>query len=409
MTPDLLDDLRDADPVDREALVVPERLRPVDGVRTHAARRSRRRVLSLAGTAALAAAAVAAVVALALLPGRAAPPDLAARAYAAVAGQGIVHWRVDIVGHTPAGHVCCRQRREGWKRGATLHVLQSELVHGKAHLSIDQRTVGHRSRIWMSASDDYVSVTRDRPRSLDAEGAVFGIGDPLVAFRAAYQAGRLRDLGGGRFDVAFRHMARGSVVYEVDPRTGRPLRLIVRSQNGSETTMSFSAYGTLADTPANRARLLMLPHPGAGPGPERAQDVFRALREGPVPAPADLKQLREFAAHMGSGRYHLDVDGARALARDVWLIPGRGYVCLVQKTTGPHGLGAGIGGGCTTVRQALREGYSEGGPNGMIVAVPDGHTAIEARYRWHGPWQRVPAPNGLARLPKLGYQVRLAR
>ncbi|WCB96429.1 hypothetical protein DSM104299_05188 [Baekduia alba] len=140
-----------------------------------------------------------------------------------------------------------------------------------------------------------------------------------------------------------------------------------------------------------------MPHPGAAPGP------------------ADRAELRRLAGLMGSGRYHLDPDGIRTLAPDVWLIPGRGYVCLVQRTAAAAGLGGGagrrpgIGGGCVTVRKALTDGIATGGPDGFLVAVPDDVSAIEARYRWHGPWKRIAAPGGLARLPGLGYQVRLAR
>jgi hypothetical protein len=191
MTRDLLDDLRDADPVDRDALEVPATIaaRVLGADATPRPRpRARHRMLPAAGALATAAAAVVLVLA---LVGGGAGPDLAARAYAAAAGpaRGVVHWRVDLAGYTPDGKIGSRQRTEGFKRGATMHVLHSDLVHGKPHVTADTRTVGHRSRYWLSVSDDYGSMTLPKARSMRSEDVVFRDGDPLVASCAISAAG----------------------------------------------------------------------------------------------------------------------------------------------------------------------------------------------------------------------------
>ena len=69
-------------------------------------------------------------------------------------------------------------------------------------------------------------MTLPRKRRLTGEDVTFRFGDPMLAFRLAYQQHRLRDLGHGRFDVVFKHLPPGGVVYEVDPGSGRPLRLV---------------------------------------------------------------------------------------------------------------------------------------------------------------------------------------
>jgi hypothetical protein len=214
----------------------------------------------------------------------------------------------------------------------------------------------------------------------------------------------------------FKHIPAGGVVYEVDPSTGAPRRLITTSPNGGKTIMSFTVYETLPDTRANRAKLALLPHPGAGPGTERPADHFRALREGAPLAGPYADQVRRMAKSLGaSKRYGIDVAGIRELVPGVWLMPGKGYICMASASK-PFGspsitrkLGISVGGTCVTVRKALRQGISTGSPRSVIIAVPDGYSAVEARYRWHGPWKRIAAPGGVARLPGLGYEVRLAR
>jgi hypothetical protein len=405
MTPDLLDDLCRANPVRAEELEVPaavaaRALGPAP--RRHAARR-------LAPVLAVALAAVAAGAL--LLLARGASPDLAARAYAATSGNGIIHWRTDMFNYVD-GRLGVHQGVEGWSRGRVTHILRLEFIHGKEHVDDDERRVGRHYRVWLSGSDDWTSGTLPAKRpALEMVPS----GDPMVAFRRAYRSGKLRDLGGGRFEVPFRHVAPGTVVYEVDPTTGRPRRLVIRNDQPALpgrpahrllSVIRFSVYETLPETATNRAKLALLPHPGSGPGREPASRYFGALRTGPRPAGALAAKLRRMAGYMSHprGRFGLDPSGIRGAGDGLWLIPGRGYLCLISDA----GAGS-LGGTCATVRKAVRDGISIGSLKQVIVLVPDGVVALQARYRWHGPWHEVPLHHGIARLPGLGYQTRLVR
>jgi hypothetical protein len=407
----LLDDLRAANPVpDPGALELPATVAVRALARPQAARR---RLLPAAGVLAVAGAVVV-VLLLALGGGGAGTPDLAARAYAAAAGHGVTHWRTDMATFDARGRRRAHQRQEGWARGATTHVVQTEFVHGRPHVQYDMRQVGHRIRSWMSISDTYTTTTVPK-RRMTGEDVTFRLGDPMLAFRLAYQQHRLRALGDGRFDVAFRNLAPGSVVYEVDPGSGRPLRLVETNPDGSRSVWSFTTYESLPDTKADRDRLLLLPHPGAGPGNQDPRTWFRALREGPRPSPGWQKALDRMAEY-GPHRFGQDPRSARVLTPGVFLVAGRHYVCINARghVGGSSALARRLGGGyslggtCVPIKKAIEDGISTGDPDGVIVAVPDGTTAIEARYRWHGPWRRIPAPDGFARLPGLGYEIRLA-
>lgn len=410
----LLDDLRAANPVpDPEALEIPATL-ALRALARPAPHERSRRLLPAAGVLALAGAAVA-ILLLALGGGGAGTPDLAARAYAASAAHGVTHWRTDMATLDAKGRQVSHQRQEGWRRGTTMHVVQTEYVHGKGHVAFDLRQVGHTTRSWDPGTDTYTNVTVRRPRPLHGEDVTFRTGDPMVAFRLAYQQHRLRDLGRGRFDVTFRNLPPGSVVYEVDPDSGRPLRLIDTNEDGSSSVWRFTTYESLPDTKANRDKLLLLPHPGAGPGDQDPKAWFRVLREGPRP-PARWQKLIDRMGGYAPRRFGEDPSTARMLTKDVFLVAGRHYICMDQVSTRISGSpklarmlrGPSIGGTCVPIKKAIENGISVGGPDGVTVAVPDGTTAIETRYRWHGPWKRIAAPRGYARLPGLGYEVRLA-
>jgi hypothetical protein len=155
----------------------------------------------------------------------------------------------------------------------------------------------------------------------------------------------------------------------------------------------------------------------AGPGTEDPARYFAALRTGAIPSGPEAGQVRGLARNMP--RYHINPDGIRPIADGVWLLPGRGYICLAVATPplGSSGRLGGVGGGCVTVRKALRSGVSTGTVtvNGnrrdmqVTVAVPDGVRAIQARRYWHGPWRSFPVADGLVRLPGLSWQIRLVR
>jgi hypothetical protein len=410
----LLDDLRAANPVpDPDALEIPAPLaaRALAGPQP---RVPRRRLLPAAGVLVAAGVAVA-ILLLALGGGGAGTPDLAARAYAASAAHGVTHWRIDMATLDARGHQVSHQRQEGWRRGATMHIVQTEYVHGKGHVAFDLRRVGHASRSWDPGTDTYTNMTVRKRTSMRGEDLTFRLGDPMVAFRAAYQQHRLRDLGRGRFDVTFRNLPPGSVVYEVDPSSGRPLRLVDTNPDGSSSVWSFTTYESLPDTKANRDRLLLLPHPGAGPGDQDPKAWFRVLREGARPSAGWQRALDRITGY-GPHRFGADPSTARVLTDKVFLIAGRHYICMdgQAEVSGSSALARRLGGGysmggtCVPIKKAIERGIAIGNQDGVIWAVPDGTDAIEVRYRWHGPWRRIPAPRGYARLPGLGYEVRLA-
>ena len=381
-----------------------------------------RRALALG--AVLAAALVAAV---ALLPGRGGgvSSDLAARAYAAATRPGVVHWRIEIEGYFD-GRFATHQRVEGWRRGDVTHTLHSDVARGRAHVTVDERISGRRARAWMAASDLYITSTR-----LADGDPVSAIprSDPLVAFRAAYRAGRLHPLGGGRFDLRLPGSPAGSMTYEVAPGTGRPRRLTITSPprrsggrtHTSKTVVLFSVYEALEPTAANRAKLALLPHPTAGPGRVPARDLFAALREGAAPTGAIGRRLRALAGHMT--RFHVDAAGIRPVADGIWLAPGRGTVCLftgsgarLRPGGATAGVGAGVGGTCTTTTVAARRGISVSIPDPVrpgssalpvlhpLLVVPDDVRAVKVASG------RTFAPRrGLVRLPPRSFNPTLLR
>jgi hypothetical protein len=374
----------------------------------------RRRVLAAA--TALAAVLVAAI---ALLPGRSGrlPSDLAARAYAAAAAPGLVHWRTDIDGYVN-GRFATRQRIEGWRLGDVTHTVHSDVVHGKEHVTVDARVAGRRARTWMSASDDYVSTTRTGRRD---PIEMFPSGDPLASFRAAYRAGRLHALGGGRFDLRFTHIPAGALIYAVDPATGRPRTLTLTSpprtigtrRIRSRIVVRFKLYETLTPTAASRAALALRPHPGAGPGRTPARELFAALRAGaPTTTSAAADRVRSLATHM---HRHVDPEGIRPVADNIWLASGRGYVCLFVASS-PSGE-AGVGGTCATTTVAARRGISvsmattthlkPGAEPELrtLLVVPDDVRTV----RITSGQTFTPDANGLVDLPPRTYNPRLVR
>jgi hypothetical protein len=371
--------------------------------------------------------AAALVVAVALVPGRSGrvSSDLAARAYAAATRPGVVHWQIELEGYVN-GRFATHQRIEGWKRGDVMHTLFSDVVHGKAHVGSEQRVAGGHGRVWMASTDDYINLSH--VRNSDAQSPIPS-GDPLAAFRSAYRAGRLHPLGGGRFDLRLPHIPAKTMIYEVDPSTGRPRRLTIASPTRTlgkrvihaKTVVLFTRYEALEPTAANRAKLALLAHPGAGPGGTPARELFVALREGTPPTGETGRRLRAMAHRLS--RYHVDVAGIRPVAAGIWLAPGRGYVCLFTgggatptlRPGGTAGLGAGTGGTCTTNQAAERRGIgvsiAEQVPHGSsalpvlhpLLVVPDDVRAVRVKGQSFLPRR------GLVRLPPRSFNPRLVR
>lgn len=383
---DVLDELREANPVDAEALDLPPA--PSTPGRT----RRRWQLVTVA--------AAVGVAALALVLARGGSSDLAARAYAATNG-GIVHWRTEIVNRSN-GRLFSRERVEGWATQWTTHVLHYDLVHGKARLTAETRLANGRARTWDAGSNDYSSYSASTPSG----GIPSPMIDPFAAFRRAYREKRLAKVADNHYRMTFgREEPKVSLDYELDPKTARPRRLTITSPNPTAgrtnvTTVDFALYETLEVTPATRAKLALLPHAGAGPSTTPAAERFAALRDGAPPAAADERKLARMAHSLG--RYHVDVAGIRVLAPGIWLMPGRGYVCMAV------GNAQGTGGTCSTVDTAVRRGLDSGTPGGeVLIAVADDVTAVRARVP--GRWRTFPVKDGLARLPWPVYERRMVR
>jgi hypothetical protein len=404
---ELLDELRDADPVDRAQLEVPAAL----AARVSAARdpRRRRRLRPTVATAAAVAAAV--VIAVVVSRGDGGGRlSLADKAYAATTGPGIRHWRISIrtfINGRPRGIV---QRQEGWARGGTLHVLLFD-----AHrLNSDIHQTPAKTRSWSAGMNDYIQTTTPKRRS---QGPL-QLGDPFADFRRAYDAGQLMRVSATTYRLRStkRNFAPGATLsYELDPQTALPARSILAYTRGAgplpsaadgaryRVVFTYDAYERLADTVANRAKLGLLPHPGAGPSKTAARSVFTILRAG---APLSDKQhalLAGFAKHALFGTPRFDVSSARRGPHGVVLVAGDGYVGMMRNG----------GGTLATVDTAAKRGMAISGSavnrnHSMYVVVPDGVRAIRARLPHHR-WKTFAVTQNVAVLPNGGYHFSLVR
>ncbi len=378
MTPDLLDELRTLDPVERDRLRVPDSLlRPPP----------RRRAPVIAAAAGIATAAAVVVLA---TGGDESRLSLAARAYAATSGPGVVHWVSEIANYRD-GDPAMRQRQQGWTRGTTSHVLD----YNRDTLVTDMRTANGRTRAWGVGSNDYT----------DRRAAPGVIADPFAAFRRAFEQKRLTQVGPGRYrlDARARTVPEQRIEFQLDPKTARPLRQVITSTIGAGpgraahrfvTVIRYTRYERLPDTASNRAKLLLLPHPGAGASKTDPRTVFEPLRRGPRPTVRQRALVQQMAR---SGRFRLTPGDARRAGRGVVLIPGRGYVCAM----------VGGAGTCATVDNAVRRGLAFGSTRrGMYVVVPDGVSSLRARVPRH-PWRRFDARDNVVHLPNNGYRYRL--
>jgi len=403
---DLLDELREANPVDAASLQIPAELRTRALAAGEAPRprpRPRPPRLPLAG---LLAATVCVVTAVLLFGDRADGPDLSARAYAATTGPGIVHWRTEIVGSS-GGRVGSRQRTEGWARNGVTHELRYDVVHGKAILQSDSRTAGGRTTTWIRAERDYLRFPARRQAGTDP----FSFGDPFAIYRRAYRAGKLTKVGPARIGIDLPGRSddnrRGAPLtyYDIDPKTALPIRFVVKTPAGpalpgtsekrraSETVMTFAVYEKLPFDDTTRKLLRLLPHPSGGPTDIPAAEHYAVLRTGARPDAAAAKRIAQMArTMMGGGR--LDADAARTIAPGKYLLPGPKHLCLVHVMPG-----GGAGGGCKTTEEALKRGLSslELG-RAVSLVVPDGVTAVRARLRGRR-YERVDVRGNFARLP----------
>jgi hypothetical protein len=403
---DLLDQLRHADPVDRATLDMP----PALAARVAAERGRRRPRRSAALVAALALAGVA-VVAIALGRGDGGGRlALADKAYAAMTGPGVQHWKISIRTFINGRRRGIVQRQEGWARGGTLHVL----LFDSRRLTSDIRQTPTKVRSWGAGMNDYIQTPAPKQQ---ARGPL-QLGDPFAEFRRAHDAGKLIRLNATTYRVRPDKRSlppEATLTYELDPKTALPARAVLAytrargpfpsALDGARyrVVFTYDTYKRLADTAANRAKLELLPHPGAGPSKIDARTVFAILRDG---APLTEKQralAASFAKHALFGKPRFDITSARRGPHDIVLVAGNGYVGMMRNG----------GGTLATVDSAVKRGLAISGSavakrGGMYVVVADGVKAVRARLPHH-PWRTFPVQHNVVVLPNGGYHFRLVR
>jgi hypothetical protein len=400
---DLLDDLRDANPIDPDELDVPPYAHRVP---TPPRRRRFR------PTVAAAAVALLIVAAIALIPGRAAKhgDNLAARAYAAVTKPGVVHWRTALRTHV-GGEGNTQIVVEGWSHNGVTHILMWELYNHRPRLALDMRTADGRTTTWSSVSD-HVTHRKAARTGSDPNH----LGDPMAIFRRAYQAGKLSPLGPNRLkvDLPGRSDNQGdyTAYYDIDPKTSLPLRYITAEPNGSRSTLQIRVYETLPFDAATRAKLRLLRHPSPASVHTTAAAHFAVLRQGAPPTGKLGAAIKQIASSQ-----HLDASAAREIAARLALIPTNDGVCLITANASGAGLG------CVGLTHALKRGVGTGVPNpaplpssahvsgwpkaGIDLAVPDGVVAVKTRF--HGTWTRRPVHNNFVHIPRFSGQYVLVR
>ncbi len=406
---DLLDELRDADPVDRATLEVPPEL-----AARVAAGRDLRRARRRRPAAALVATAVAVVAIVAVVLGGGdgrGRLSLADRAYAATGGSGVRHWTVSIRSYINGARRGIVQRQEGWARNGTLHVLLFE----QHRVTTDIRQTPVRTRSWGAGMNDYTETPTPKKR---ARGPM-QLGDPFAEFRRAHNAGQLVRVNATTYRVRpdKRIFAPGSTLtYELDPKTALPARAVLAYTRGRGPTPSaldgahyrlvftYDTYERLPDTEANRAKLQLLPHSGAGPSKTDARAVFAILRDGTPVTGKKQRLVANFAKHGLFGRPgSFDASSARLGPHDVVLIAGTGYVGMMR----------GGGGTLATVDAAVKRGMAISGSaadkrHRMYVVVSDDVKAIRAGLPHHA-WKTFPIRQNVAVLPNGGYRFTLVR
>jgi hypothetical protein len=404
---DLLDELREANPVDREGLEVPPALAARVANPPHRPRRNLgRTAVTVAGLA------IAVLVAIALSRGDSADRlSLADKAYAKTAGPGVRHWRTSSRTYINGKRRGMIQRQEGWERGKTLHVL----LFDDHHLNSDIRETPAGDRAWSAGMNDYVTVRAPEHR----QTGPLQLGDPFAEFRRAYNAGHLVRVNATTYRMLpdrREFPPDSTLTYELDPTTALPASMTLSyirkpgpfdlgHADGARisTVLTFDSYERLPDTAANRVKLKLIPHPGAGPSSTDARTVFSILRDG---APLTARQ-REFVAlfakHALFGKPHFDIASARSGPHGIVLVAGMGYVGMMRNG----------GGTLATVDTAVKRGMAISGSSvnrnhSMYVIAPDGVKALRARLPHH-PWQTFPVTQNVAVLPNGGYHFVFVR
>jgi hypothetical protein len=273
---DLLDELRDANPVVGCDPVEIETMWPLLDARvpTSPEPRARRARARWRVPAVMAGALAAAVVVLSVLGGDGGD-SIVARAYAAMDARGVViHWVSTSSVSSP--NRSSVRHEEAWISGPDAHTI----ISGTYPVAISS---GGQRISYEAALNGNVLRRYDAIKHLITTARLVGSGsgpglpqDPLQTFRDFYNRGRVeadgtRIVAGHRVNVLIVHadaQARPTVVFYVDAKTAAPVEFISYSYspghrlNGTITTV-FQTYERLPLTPRTRALLSLLPHPGA--------------------------------------------------------------------------------------------------------------------------------------------------
>lgn len=312
--------------------------------------------------------------------------NFTSKAYAAVAGQGIVHWRT--IQTSPGAEVT--QVTEGWSYENQAHIVSSDISRNAPVVSQDQLINGDRQTIWTAVSQDAVTEPAPPPSTSPLAGR-----DPVRAFRAAYMAGSLTKVNDTTYRAPLNAQYRGQpayATYSFDPQTGLPTALKALGQ-----TMSFTTYEHLDATPTNMALLRLLPGHGTEATPDDPTSLFAALRRPDQLSDSVRERLDDLARGLdgGRGRYSIDHSAIRQVADRVWLLPGRRAICVaVASVTDPGALGS----SCVTTAQAAKTGVGVLIDGTTTIVVPDGITSAHVTSST-GDATTIPATGGILRFP----------
>jgi hypothetical protein len=288
------------------------------------------------------------------------------------------------------------------------------LLFDARHLTSDIRQTPTKVRSWDAGMNDYVQTPAPKQR---ARGPL-QLGDPFADFRRAHDAGKLIRVNATTYRVRPDRRSlpsEATLTYELDPNTALPARAVLaytRERDPFRSVLdgaryrvvfTYDTYERLADTAANRGKLELLPHPGAGPSRIDPRTVFAILRDGAPLTETQHALAVGFAKHAFFGKPRFDVTSARRGPHDVVLIAGKGYVGMMRNGGGTLG----------TVDSAVKRGLAISGSavakrGGMYVVVADGVRAVRARLPHH-PWRTFPVEQNVVVLPNGSYHFRLMR
>lgn len=388
---DPVDRVREINPVDSASLEVPADVAARSLTPPGPAPRRTRRVVAILGPVAV----TTAVVAIVLIGSGSS--SLSDRAFAAISGSGVVHWRTEIT--NPGG---IEQATEGWATDQATHVLDFDVANGRPKLTSDTRIADGRQTMWTAVSQDVSSS----PASTETQSIVPS-GDPAASFRDAYSNGTLRRVNDTTYEAQV--SSESVATYTLDPDSALPTRLVIANQSSGlaaltggdgRTVIDFVLYERLERTSASLDKLDLLPHDRkSGPTPA---ELFSVLRSADALDADEQNRLETLARRLDNGgRFELQADQVRAIGDGAWLLPGTGQVCLAVAV----GANAALAASCATTAQVAQRGIAVESDK-TYIALPDGLRSADLRLA-NGTSRTERATGPLLRLPERGIKFSL--